>query len=192
MWPMDGSGATPMTAKKGRLSGTTTPWQHQQGADIPNRSTKSPDRKREQRKRSFRTSARGFDGQQAHRRRAAAALVSAGGAQVSRNSFSSMWRASRCDGEQFAGDGHERARVALGMIGEGCDQLRCHQPIGAGPLQAVHQQFLQFVQRRAHAHAAVEVLDIDDGFGGGGRLSLLMASAVMFLGAPKPSQKIAS
>ena len=39
----------------------------------------------------------GFDRQQAHLRRADAALVSAaGGAQVSRNSFSSMWRASRC------------------------------------------------------------------------------------------------
>jgi hypothetical protein len=39
----------------------------------------------------------GLDGQEAHRRRADAALVSAaGGAQVSRNSFSSMWRASRC------------------------------------------------------------------------------------------------
>jgi hypothetical protein len=138
-----------------------------QGADIPNRSTKSPDRKRDQRKRSFRTSARGFDWQQAHRRRATAALVSAGGAQVSRNSFSSMWRVSRCDGEQFAGDGHERARSALGMIGEGCDQLRRHQPVGAGLLQAVHQQFLQFVQRRAHAHAAAEVLDIGDGFGAG-------------------------
>src|SRR5208283_1308558 len=38
----------------------------------------------------------GFDRQQAHRRRAEAALISAaGGAQVSRNSFSSMWRASR-------------------------------------------------------------------------------------------------
>jgi maltooligosyltrehalose synthase len=44
--------------------------------------------------------------------------VSAGGAQDSRNSFSSMWRVSRCDGKQFAGDGHERARVALGMLSE--------------------------------------------------------------------------
>ena len=38
----------------------------------------------------------GLDRQQAHRRRADAALVSVtGGAQVSRNSFSSIWRASR-------------------------------------------------------------------------------------------------
>jgi hypothetical protein len=38
----------------------------------------------------------GLDGQKAHRRRADAALISAaGGAQVSRNSFSSIWRASR-------------------------------------------------------------------------------------------------
>jgi hypothetical protein len=67
----------------------------------------------------------------------------------------------RRDREQLAGDGHQGARVALGVIGERCDQLRRHQFDGAGLLQAVQQQLLQFVrhgalQRQAHAHAAAE------------------------------------
>ena len=65
------------------------------------------------------------------------------------------------DCEQLAGDGHQGTRVALGMIGERGDQLRRHQLDGAGLLQALQQQLLQFVrrgalQRQAHAHAAAE------------------------------------
>ena len=45
---------------------------------------------------ALRDAVSGFDRQQAHRRRPPAALDSAGGEQVSRNSFSSRWRASRC------------------------------------------------------------------------------------------------
>ena len=39
------------------------------------------------------------------------------------------------DREQFAGDGHQRARVALGVIGERGDQFRGHQLDGAGLLR---------------------------------------------------------
>ena len=69
--------------------------------------------------------------------------------------------ALRRDREQLAGDGHQCARVALGVIGERGDQLRRHQLDGAGLLEAMQQQFLQLVrrsalQRQAHPHAAAE------------------------------------
>ena len=105
-----------------------------------------------------------LDGKQAHLRRPAVLGSAAGGAaQVSRNSFSSICRASRCggDGEQLAGDVHQRTRIALGVIGKRGDQLGRHQLGGAGLLQAVFQTLPQFVGRGAlesepHAHAAAE------------------------------------
>jgi hypothetical protein len=69
---------------------------------------------------------------------------------------------ARCgDGEQLAGDGHERTRIALGVIGERGDQLGRHQLDGTGLLERVVQQLLQLIgcgalQREAHAHAAAE------------------------------------
>ena len=65
------------------------------------------------------------------------------------------------DGEQLAGDGHQRTRIALGVIGEGGDQLGRHQLDGAGLVQGVLQQLVQLLgrgafEREAHAHAAGE------------------------------------
>jgi hypothetical protein len=67
----------------------------------------------------------------------------------------------RGDAEQLTGDIHQRAWVALSVVGERGDQLRRHQLDGAGLLQRVHDQLGQFIRRRsfereAHAHAAVE------------------------------------
>jgi len=69
--------------------------------------------------------------------------------------------ALRCDGEQLAGDVHERTRVALGVIAQGGDQLRRHQLDGAGLLQGVYDVLLQLLwagtfERETHPHAAAE------------------------------------
>ena len=65
------------------------------------------------------------------------------------------------DGEQLAGDVHERARVALGVIAQRGDQLGRHQLDGTGLLQRVFETLLQLLragafERQPHAHAAAE------------------------------------
>jgi hypothetical protein len=66
---------------------------------------------------ALRDAVSGFDRQQAHRRRPPAALDSAGGEQVSRNSFSSILPRLLlgCDREQFAG--HVEACERVGALG---------------------------------------------------------------------------